>query len=203
MVENKVNSGRVSELEKLLKTEHGKQRYAEFLMAISARASTRSAAAMIGVHPSTLTRWVERGKVETDGCYRRLYDDVVIAIGQATMSAEVELYAQKPEFYLSRGMGRHLLGDTHNHRPDSLSNTYELDGTVTDHSNDVPTIADDTPNDHNISDALTLDALAVLRNNGIDINTLIDRHVENQGRAIESSLQNDDHHKTQHVDHNR
>ena len=109
-----IKKRRTGLLERMMQSDEGNRAIDEMIMFIASRASVRSAAARIGVNPNTLTKWISRGKQESEGVYRELYDRVVVALGQATAEAEVELNQMKPETYLTKGPGRILLGDFYN-----------------------------------------------------------------------------------------
>ena len=75
---------RVNRIEWLFETREGKDAYSSMLLAIESRVSCVAAAGMIGVHPSTLTKWIARGKVEEEGYYRELFDGVYFATLQCS-----------------------------------------------------------------------------------------------------------------------
>jgi hypothetical protein len=186
-----IMSGRVSKLERLLETEQGKNDYREMLLAIESRASLVAASGMIGIHPNTLTKWIAKGKEDSEGIYKQFYDDVILAISKAVTSAEIEVNIQSPKFYLQRGFARVLLGDVYNIDSLPLEATYNLDGTVGD-GDDLqrnqtmhPSIETNNEMQPKAIDEMTINALIELRNNGIDLNSLVD-NVQSENRHIES-----------------
>ena len=179
--------GRVSKLDYLFDTEHGKQQYAEFLLAIENRASARSAAAFIGVHPNTLSRWLAIGKEEEGSRHRVLFDDVVLAVGKATCVAEIEANQCKPERYLQRGFARTILGNIYNvEANDNPALVANLDGTIGDATQDfdestsllvdeqqsaLPKIEYDNKQ---LDQQSLIQAMLILRENGQDLNAIAD-----------------------------
>ena len=195
-----IRQRRRGKLDELMDSDEGNRAIDEMIMFIASRASVRSAAARIGVNPNTLTKWISRGKQEEGGVYRELYDRVVIALGQATAEAEVELNQMQPKTYLTKGPGRILLGDFYNTELPTAE--YNVDGTIAlatsghnptgliEHEPDSEHIATSeqksierqTENDNQ----LTLEALASMREAGIDINSVIDNLVaENNQKKID------------------
>ena len=194
-----IRQRRRGKLDELMDSEAGRLAIDEMVMFIASRASVRSAAARIGVNPNTLTKWISRGKQEEEGVYRELYGRVVVALGQATAEAEVELNQMKPETYLTKGPGRILLGDFYNTELPTAE--YNVDGTVTlATSEHNPTgLIEREPDTEHIATSeqksierqveqdnqLTIEALASMREAGIDINTVIDNLVsENNQKKI-------------------
>ena len=186
-------------LERMMQSDEGNRAIDEMIMFIASRASVRSAAARIGVNPNTLSKWLSKGKTDDDGPYRELWDRVVIALGQATAEAEVELNQMKPETYLTKGPGRILLGDFYNTELPTAE--YNVDGTIsltTSEQNPTGLIEHEPDSEHIATseqvsverqveqdNQLTLEALASMREAGIDINTVIDNLVaENNQKKI-------------------
>lgn len=186
-------------LERMMQSDEGNRAIDEMIMFIASRASVRSAAARIGVNPNTLTKWLSRGKTDSEGVYRELWDRVVIALGQATAEAEVELNQMKPETYLTKGPGRILLGDFYNTELPTAE--YNVDGTIslaTSEHNPTGLIEHEPDSEHIATseqvsierqaeqdNQLTLEALASMREAGIDINSVIDNLVsENNQKKI-------------------
>ena len=186
-------------LERMMQSDKGNRAIDEMIMFIASRASVRSAAARIGVNPNTLSKWLSRGKQESEGVYRELWDRVVIALGQATAEAEVELNQMKPETYLTKGPGRILLGDFYNTELPTAE--YNVDGTIslaTSEHNPTGLIEHEPDSEHITTseqvtierqkeqdNQLTLEALASMREAGIDINSVIDNLVsENNQKKI-------------------
>ena len=194
-----IRQRRRGKLDELMASDAGRQAIDEMIMFIASRASVRSAAARIGVNPNTLTKWLMRGKQEEEGPYRELWDRVVIALGQATAEAEVELNQMKPETYLTKGPGRILLGDFYNTELPTAE--YNVDGTIslaTSEHNPTGLIEREPDSEHIATseqmtierqaeqdNQLTLEALASMREAGIDINSVIDNLVaENSQKKI-------------------
>ena len=194
-----IRQRRRGKLDELMASDAGRQAIDEMIMFIASRASVRSAAARIGVNPNTLTKWLMRGKTDSEGVYRELYDRVVIALGQATAEAEVELNQMKPETYLTKGPGRILLGDFYNTELPTAE--YNVDGTIslaTSEHNPTGLIEHEPDSEHIATseqmtierqaeqdNQLTLEALASMREAGIDINSVIDNLVaENSQKKI-------------------
>ena len=194
-----IRQRRRGKLDELMDSEAGRLAIDEMIMFIASRASVRSAAARIGVNPNTLSKWLSRGKTDSEGVYRELWDRVVVALGQATAEAEVELNQMQPKTYLTKGPGRILLGDFYNTELPTAE--YNVDGTVTlatsEHNptglierepdsehiatSEQKSIERQTENDNQ----LTLEALASMREAGIDINSVIDNLVaENNQKKI-------------------
>lgn len=186
-------SGRPNKIDRLFESEDGQKQLGEMLLAITNRASAISAAMMIGVHPTTLSNWIARGKREPNSYYGELNRRVVAALGNAVCQAEIEVGLTDPKWYLTRGFGRALVGDLYNIEagPDAV---YNIDGTVSNTESDlsvrdedrqlVAIDGNDASAEAEVEQQLTLDALAELRSNGIDINAVIDKHVESTGRHI-------------------
>ena len=65
-----IRQRRRGKLDELMASEAGRQAIDEMIMFVASRASVRSAAARIGVNPNTLTKWISRGKQESEGVYR-------------------------------------------------------------------------------------------------------------------------------------
>ena len=195
---NKNITRRRSKLDMLMASEQGRAAIDSMIHFVASRASVRSAAARIGVNPNTLSKWIMRGKQEDEGVYRELYDRIVVALGHAVAEAEVEQNNMKPEFYLRHGPARMLLGDVYNVQvPEG---EYNLDGSVSlTTSGQSPTgITEATTqdeitngctdritnscNDDGLTNertqqqdnTMTLEALAALRESGVDVNLLID-----------------------------
>lgn len=185
---NHIRQRRRGKLDELMDSEGGRLAIDEMVLFIASRASVRSAAARIGVNPNTLTNWISRGKRESEGVYRELYDRIVVALGQATAEAEVELNQMQPKTYLTQGPGRILLGDIYNTELPGAE--YNIDGTVSPIGIDSDTSIterDDTSVQPAIDgqtktteqdNQLMLEALKAMRDNGIDINAVIDDLVE-------------------------
>ena len=176
-----IRQRRRGKLDELMDSEAGRRAIDEMILFIASRASVRSSAARIGVNPNTLTKWISRGKQESEGVYRELYDRVVVALGQPTAQAEVELNQMKPEFYLTKGPGRVLLGDIYNTELPGAE--YNIDGTVglsTNDQNPTGITEHETTSEQKITseqdradehdNALILEALKAYRDAGIDIN---------------------------------
>lgn len=197
----KIRRGRVSHLEKLLSTNQGIERYNEMIMAIENRCTIKAAAMMIGIYPNTLSNWLVRGKQEMEGMYRDLYDAVLSAVGNATALAELELMQTNPKFYLTRGMGRALLGDFYNHEPDNVTTHYTLDGSVTldahplavNHNEDTTPTAEAIEQRNNQADEqLMIEALAAMRDAGIDLNEKVDQMMRQNNLVESGDRHNDD-----------
>ena len=187
-----IRQRRRGKLDELMASDAGRLAIDEMIMFVASRASVRSAAARIGVNPNTLTKWISRGKQESEGVYRELYDRVVTALGQATAEAEVELNQMKPDVYLTKGPGRILLGDFYNTELPTAE--YNVDGTIslTTSEHNPTGLIEHTPDSEHIATSeqvsierqkeqdnqLTLEALASMREAGIDINSVIDGLVE-------------------------
>ena len=178
--------GRVSKLEILLSSKRGQEQYNEMILAISSRASAVSAAAMIGISPNTLTRWITKGKANKDSLYGKLWGDVLVALGIAVSSAEIEIHHQRPQFYLQRGFARTLVGDIYNTELNDVPVVnYNMDGTISHADDSTLALRDNTvepvlneqtgtSEQNNISEQMTIEALKILRANGIDLNALVD-----------------------------
>jgi len=179
-----ITKRRTGNLDRLMATEAGRSAIDSMIHFIASRASVRSAAARIGVNPNTLTKWIMRGKKESDGVYRELYDRVVIAIGHATAEAEVEVNNLKPEFYLRHGPARILIGDAYNTELPGVE--YNIDGTIGIGTGDNPTGITETDEEldqpaiksedrtRQQDNQLLLEALAAMRANNIDVNSIVD-----------------------------
>lgn len=187
--------GRISKLEYLYESEQGKRILGEFLLALSSGAYTNSAAAMLGIAPKTLTKWMKRGRDTSDEPYSRFWGECVVALGKARVQAEIQLWSDNPEYYLRNGAGR-LLGDNYNPALSRAVMEHNMDGTVSplgtghltaissdsseDDDDDQPTdsgTAEDyseQAEEQGISQQDLLSALMELRNSGVDLNALID-----------------------------
>lgn len=100
--------GRMSKLEMLLYVEPGT--YKRFLDFLKLGASLQAAAASIGVHPSTLGKWLRDGQQKVSQDAERFYNDVIEAVGQASVVTEAEVRKYHPALWLRNGP-RRLLGD--------------------------------------------------------------------------------------------
>lgn len=206
MSNKRKNAGRICELEFLIgdrSTREGKELYAEFLLAIESRVSIRAAAGLIGVHPSSLTRWIQIGKREVKGVFRQLYDDVIRAASRATAEAEIEVNQQDPKFYLTRGFGRLVTGDLYNQdaNPTTQLNVDGSIGAIEDDSLSIddnqllPSAgSDDQPQEQTtIGQEETLAALEDLRQQGLDVNDIADRTIAHlRGKDVEDNDRQDE-----------
>ena len=196
-----IKKRRRGRLDELMESDAGRQAIDEMVMFIASRASAVSAAARIGVNPNTLSKWLSRGKQEEEGVYRELWDRVVIALGQATAEAEVELNQMNPKSYLTQGPGRILLGDLYNTKLPNAE--YNVDGTIglstnghnptgiteQDTSSEQKSISDQKERDEQNDKLVMLDALKAMRDSGIDINNVIDDLVS---KNISKKVSDDD-----------
>ena len=64
-----IRQRRRGKLDELMDSEGGRRAIDEMILFIASRASVRSSAARIGVNPNTLTKWISRGKQESEGVY--------------------------------------------------------------------------------------------------------------------------------------
>jgi transposase-like protein len=174
---------RLGKIEFLMNTEEGKPIFNKLLLALSMGASITSSAGMLGISPQTLTRWIRRGKVEEEGLYADFYEGVFQAISKATAEAEIEVAQTKPQFYLTNGAARVIVGDYYNVKSEEGSNNYNLDGTISPgvvddlaiRSNENQKIeSDDTSDAESISQQNMIEALKHLRSMGVDLNQLVD-----------------------------
>jgi hypothetical protein len=199
--------GRISKLEYLYESEQGKRILGEFLLALSSGAYTNSAAAMLGIAPKTLTKWMKRGRDTSDEPYSRFWGECVVALGKARVQAEIQLWSDNPEYYLRNGAGR-LLGDNYNPALSRAVMEHNMDGTVSplgtghltaissdsseDEDDDQPASGASTgaedyseqAEEQGISQQDLLSALVELRSSGVDLNALIDARLSLLGSPV-------------------
>jgi hypothetical protein len=183
---------RKGKLSQLMELDDWDTILANYLLAIAFGSSIVSASAQLGVSPSTLNRWLNRGRNEQQGEYRELWDRTQIAIGQAVSNAEQKLYETDPKWYLTRGPGRLLVGDIYNVESGGEA-SYGIDGTVGDDGSVVKIGSDnednvqaiDIPNatDDNRDETVAA-ALIGLEESGINIETLLKHYINKHNKTI-------------------
>ena len=185
-----IKTNRKCKLDWLKGTAEGKLLYNKFILSIELRVSAHVAAVQMGISVSTFQRWIKQGNEDlavnedSQTIHAEFVRDVNIALGNAVTTAQIELHAKKPEQFLARGMGRALVGDMYNHDGGGrLDYKYNMDGTVQE---DKPAIESDDSGDDvkGIDRELALAALKDLRDNGHDLNALVDALVSD--KRIES-----------------
>jgi len=178
--------GRVSKIEWLFNTNEGRDALTRMIMMIENRASYKSAAMSIGIAPKTLSKWIRLGKEQEEGLYRVLWDRVCVALGHSVAHAEIELGNNDAKFYLLHGFGKALMGDAYS--PIMPDETFNLDSTISKNTTDNPYSIDNSTSEqlvtneqlstnehtHRVDNSLVLEALIALRDDGQDVNQLID-----------------------------
>ena len=182
--------GRPSSIDKLFNTTAGKEQFQKLLVMLASRSSLKAAALCIGITPDTLTRWIQKGKANGDSVYGKFYRECVSAISHAVVDAEMDINQQKPEFYLTRGPGKLIVGDIYNVDA-SGELEYGLDGTVSPAGQSTTSISSnnsiaDEQQQQNaieheanqIDDALALDAMQSMADLGIDVGDAINKQLK-------------------------
>ena len=187
-------------LKDLYCTREGADKLQDILLALTNRCSLTSIAAAIGIHPNTLSVWIRKGKDDMrkwkegdEKSYHLMFiEDVMKSTGVAVSNAEAIVHEQDPKFYLQKGWARTLINDVYN--IEGLHN-YNMDGTVSPLDDDSASIRINEGQQKAIevsreekedsqNKALSLDALATMRENGIDVNDVIDRLLEHKRKNI-------------------
>lgn len=175
-----VKRERVSTIDYLFATKQGQAKYAEFLLALQSGCYAHTAASMIGIAPTTFSKWLQRGREEPEGKYGRLWGDVVEALSIARCQAEIKVAQTNPLHYLTRGAGR-LLGDNYNEGLTKQLYDHNVDGTVALPGQGHLTVRDNAdekqsalpaPTDHVAKQDLVA-ALIELRKAGVDLNAMV------------------------------
>lgn len=101
-------AGRISKLAHLIRDRP--DQYRRMLDYVRAGAYLHVAAAAIGVTPETVSRWLSKGEKAKSGHYAEFRQDILAAVAEASLVAEVQVKQNKPETWLRCGP-RRLLGD--------------------------------------------------------------------------------------------
>ena len=118
---------RLRELEKI-----SPQRISQFLGALRAGASFKTAAGILNISPITVSRWMERGRASKSGPYKQFHDRVIGAIQVAATVAEAEVKAKNPLAWLKNGPGRHVTDDWQDSpREVDVDVNVQVDGQIT------------------------------------------------------------------------
>ena len=182
-----------NKLDELFDTEEGKKRYGQIMMGVASRASLVSCAAVAGISPTTLSKWVRRGKSDLaageNSRYCRFFQDVMKHAASATVEAEIELNQQDPKTYLTRGFGRFVVNDLYNYEGDGKVN-YNADGTISEgndfdkslrvEENDQRLKIEEDRREKSQDEQMGLEALSQMRESGIDVNEVIDRYLSSK-----------------------
>ena len=100
--------GRTSKLESLIRDRPSD--YAMMIEYNRAGAFAKTAAAAVGVSPETFSRWFAKGETATSGPYRQFYQDLVQAVGLASVLAEADVHRADAKHWLKCGP-RRMLGE--------------------------------------------------------------------------------------------
>ena len=174
-------------IESLFNDAVNNKAYETYLLNLRSRASVVASAAVLGIAPSTLKKWMARGKAENDGYYSRFYNESVVAISTAVVEAEIAVSTDDPKWFLTRGMGRFLHGDLYNITKDDGTNNYNIDGTISPNIDDSTSFRDtdvakiddkSEQQDDVVKTNLGIQALIELRKSGVDLNDMVDQKLE-------------------------
>ena len=130
-----------------------------FLSYLSAGASPGSAGGALGIAPSSIQNWMERGREKKGRLYVRFIGDVTRCISEATVLAETKVSKRDEKYWLRHGPAKRIGIEW---KEDADTEKQELSTVVNDQahltadSNDV------------------MLALQELRSAGIDLNALVD-----------------------------
>lgn len=105
----KVPPGRPSKLRWMMEMQPDV--YEAMMRYLRLGATPSAVAAAIGLHPRTIYMWISKGrKAKTSSIYRKFYDDVVHAVGHASVVVEAKIKLDQPMAWLRYGP-RRLLDD--------------------------------------------------------------------------------------------
>jgi hypothetical protein len=179
---------RISTIDYLRETKQGRDKLGEMLLAIQSGCYAHVAASMIGITPSTFSKWLKRGREEDQGKYRELWEDVVEAISIARCQAEIKVAQTNPLHYLTRGAGR-ILGDNYSDALTKQVYDHNVDGSVALPGQGHLTVRDNeednqgalpSPTDH-VGKADLVAALIELRKAGVDLNAMVEQQEKLMG----------------------
>lgn len=159
-----------------LYSKQGLETFQRYITAIRRGSYGRVAAAQIGVAPSTLVNWLQKGKKEFEDeeetYHAQFYSDTVEAIAEARATAEGMVMEDNPLMWLKKGPGR-FLGDDWSDNPQTDSDgnriEFEVDGTQTIK---IEKKDEDTSSQDNHADILQ--TLIELKKANISLDQLVD-----------------------------